>query len=351
MTYDSFQEFSKVATALLQRQHEYATWSLCIMVVTEATRVLFFGSGSLGTLIASLLKLRQPQLSIILLGRLSRLHAVLSTGLRVVQPDGSTIETPPLPVQESFHTAVGDPFDVVFVTCKAVDNHQAVRVMEKNNLVGRETKIALVQNGAGNEEVFSSIVPKEHIYRVVTSEGAFLDNNGQMYHFGPSQTFVGRYFGQNDLFVETLVNWFNLIEFPTSSSTQIQREVWTKVLINSAINPLATLEGVRNGLLLERENLRERVELVVAEIVEVYKRANVPYLTSAEPVEGVWKVVRATASNKCSMLQDIEGGRKTEIDYLNGRIVEVAQIFGVDVPTNLYLTQQIKALERGTGER
>ena len=63
-------------------------------------------------------------------------------------------------------------------------------------------------------------------------------------------------------------------------------------------------------------------------------------------VERVYDVARATAMNRSSMLQDVERGRRTEIDALNGAVVRLAKGLDVNVPMNEALTAAVRALER-----
>ena len=86
------------------------------------------------------------------------------------------------------------------------------------------------------------------------------------------------------------------------------------------------------------------LEAVVNETVEIFRRRNIPF-DDEDPITSVLNVARATASNKCSMLQDIEKGRRTEIDFLNGRLLEEAHLAGIPAPMNELLTLQIKKLE------
>jgi len=71
-------------------------------------------------------------------------------------------------------------------------------------------------------------------------------------------------------------------------------------------------------------------------------------LPYSDPAAKVMDVCAATANNRSSMLQDIEAGKKTEINYLNGALVRYGKETGVAAPVNSFLTHLVKALETGS---
>lgn len=112
--------------------------------------------------------------------------------------------------------------------------------------------------------------------------------------------------------------------------------LWQKVAVNCAINPIAALLGVTNGELLNRPSAVRLMGAVVEEVQQVAEVALPDAL-----FDQVLAVAKATASNRCSMLQDLEAGRRTEIEALNG---EVARR-GV-APVNGALADLIRAKEK-----
>jgi 2-dehydropantoate 2-reductase len=124
--------------------------------------------------------------------------------------------------------------------------------------------------------------------------------------------------------------------------------VWGKLLINAAINPVAALAGVTNGEVAARPALRALAARVAAE-VEAVARARGITLPYADAMEATLETARGTADNRCSMLQDLDAGRQTEIDYLNGAIAAATEGCAVAAPANLAiaaLIRQVSAAQR-----
>ncbi|MDP6380774.1 MAG: ketopantoate reductase C-terminal domain-containing protein, partial [Phycisphaerae bacterium] len=117
--------------------------------------------------------------------------------------------------------------------------------------------------------------------------------------------------------------------------------VWGKAVVNSAINPICGLARVSNGELLKRKPLRELADAVCLEGQHVARAAGIrlPYKSAYEVVQ---RTCRQTSANRCSMLQDMEAGRETEIEFLNGALCRIASQHGVTVPVNWTLTQIIR---------
>jgi 2-dehydropantoate 2-reductase len=121
--------------------------------------------------------------------------------------------------------------------------------------------------------------------------------------------------------------------------------VWSKLIINVGINALTALTGLCNGELLDHPETREVLRAAVTEAVAV-ARSRGAALPWANPVEHVEEIARVTATNRSSMLQDVDHGRRTEIDAINGAIVREAAAGGVQAPVNLVLTALVKMKEK-----
>jgi 2-dehydropantoate 2-reductase len=116
--------------------------------------------------------------------------------------------------------------------------------------------------------------------------------------------------------------------------------------VNAGINPLTALTGLQNGFLLEIPALERLLEITCREGISVAKAADIALL-DCDIIEKTKNVARLTAENRSSMLQDIEKGRRTEIDSINGKIVEVGKEHGVETPVNSVLLALIKGIEEG----
>jgi len=117
-----------------------------------------------------------------------------------------------------------------------------------------------------------------------------------------------------------------------------------KLYANIAINPVTAITGLNNGALLEVPELKTLVANLVNEAAQVSKAMGIK--TSVDPLENTCKVIRDTAGNRSSMLQDVTRRRRTEIDALNGKVCELGKKHVVPTPYNETITALIKGIER-----
>ena len=138
---------------------------------------------------------------------------------------------------------------------------------------------------------------------------------------------------------------FNQAGLNARAEADIESELWMKGVINASINPLTAILKCLNGELLEDEGVLGISHLACDEAVAVAEGIGVR-LSPGDQFEKVKEVMRATAQNRSSMLQDLERGKRTEIDEINGEIVRRAGLMGVPVPVNRTLWMLVRALER-----
>ncbi|OLS19407.1 MAG: 2-dehydropantoate 2-reductase [Candidatus Heimdallarchaeota archaeon LC_3] len=309
--------------------------------------VLIYGAGSIGSLFAG--RLCKSGVSISLVGREPHVSVCNTSGITIhnleKKKSQNSCPTSAAPTISELQQDIDLNPDIIIVSCKAYDNEYTA--MDLKSLVNKNKsiKIVLLQNGVGNEEVFYEYYDPEIIYRIITSEGALLTSPGNVLHGGQGKSFIGHPLKNvKDNLMKEVASLLTDVGIQTTATDQINKEIWTKCLINSPINPIATLNNVRNGELLKQPSLKNLVIKVVEEIINVFKIRNIT-ISNNDPLDTVFSVVKNTSENKCSMLQDIERGRQTEIDFLNGRIVREASLGKIDAPFNFNLYNQVKQLE------
>jgi 2-dehydropantoate 2-reductase len=136
---------------------------------------------------------------------------------------------------------------------------------------------------------------------------------------------------------------FSEAGLPTGVTNNIEGTVWTKILINAGINPFGALTGMKNGELMMFPELKELMVETVIEGTKVARKINVKL--EGDPVSLMLKTAEMTAQNRNSMLQDVEKGKRTEIDFINGAISNLGKRMGVKTPLNNMLTSLVKGLE------
>ncbi len=137
---------------------------------------------------------------------------------------------------------------------------------------------------------------------------------------------------------------------PAAPTDDVVGELWAKVLYSAALNPLGALLGVPYGRMADDADTRALMNGVIDEAFAVARAEGValPWPDAAAYREVFYgRLVPATAGHRSSMLQDIERGRPTEIDAINGEVAARGAARGVATPLNTALTRLIRARARG----
>jgi 2-dehydropantoate 2-reductase len=180
----------------------------------------------------------------------------------------------------------------------------------------------------------------------VTTEGALREGPGEVRHTGEGTTWIGPFSeelahpGIAAKLMEKLKDAGISIEW----ENRIVRRIWEKVMVNCAINPLTALLRIPNGGLLHSDDARFLMKSIVEEAVSVARAEGIA-LEAEDMLKRAEEVCRKTAVNRSSMLQDVERGRLTEIDWINGEVVRRGARAGIETPVNQTLVRLIHLLE------
>ncbi|WP_232688313.1 ketopantoate reductase family protein [Halobacterium zhouii] len=300
-------------------------------------RVVVLGAGSLGSLVGGLLAMTDADVTI--LGRESEhVEAVRERGLRVVHPDGtdSTVDVP-----VATDAAAAADADLLVVCVKSYDTDEAVSGVASHL---DETDVLTLQNGLGNAETIAAAVPEERVIAGTTTHGAVIESPGVVRHAGRGDTTIGRCFAVNDDRVQATATLLSDAGLSATVTDDPKAAVWEKVLVNAGINAATALARVPNGALVESEPGEGLLERAVWEGVRVARAEGVD--VPEDCVERTREVAERTATNHSSMRQDVEAGKQTEIEALNGALARRADDHGVDAPVNETLADLVRLTER-----
>lgn len=211
-------------------------------------------------------------------------------------------------------------------------------------VIGDNTVVLTLQNGVGNIDAIESIVGAGKVIAGTTAHGANTIRAGEICHAGEGATVIGDLQGESVERLLKIKKNFEAAGFPVDISSDVLSLIWDKLLVNVGINPIAAILGLRNGEILNYSDADKLMESAVLEGVAIRRAVGISSEFN-DPVEHVRSVCRRTAQNRSSMLQDIESGRKTEIDFINGAIVREGVRLGIPTPVNSTLVHMIKILE------
>lgn len=233
--------------------------------------------------------------------------------------------------------------DVLIVAVKAYDT--SAMAASYRGLLPLETTILSLQNGLGNLEALRSRL-KNKLLAGSTTEGALSTGPGAVTHTGKGLTFIGDPQGAGEDLRSRIKIAFDDAGFRTKISSNIQGVLWTKTIVNAAINPLSSLTGLPNGKLAQNAQLQEVARRAMDEGIAVSRAAHIKLV--GDPRRLWQKILLSTRANKSSMLQDVERGKMTEIRQLNGALVSYGEKTRVKTPINSVLTRLVQGLEESS---
>ncbi|WP_266079591.1 ketopantoate reductase family protein [Haladaptatus caseinilyticus] len=293
--------------------------------------IVVFGAGSLGSLVGGLLAREH---GVTLVARNPHASEVHEFGLHVggefdfrVHPNAT----------DNGHELRAD---CAVVTVKASQTDTAARELA----TGEFDAVLSLQNGLGNESLLA-----EHLDCPVlagtASYGAVLTAPGEVECTGIGEVVLGAREGGVSDTARRVGNAFGTAGIETKIANDMPRRLWEKLAVNAAINPVTALSRVENGAVLSGD-VSEIAADAARETARV-ARADGVELTDEDAVSAVETVAEATVSNTSSMRQDVEAGRRTEIDAINGSVIARGHEHGIETPVNRILFDLMKTWERG----
>ncbi|MHA1305475.1 MAG: ketopantoate reductase family protein [Candidatus Heimdallarchaeaceae archaeon] len=239
-------------------------------------------------------------------------------------------------------TYKAERFNKCIISTKAYNNQALADYL--TDFLSDDASILLFQNGLDTEHTFIEKGKNWRITRALSSIGSRRENRNRVIETAKGKTFIGslNHNNSNDLVLWSVI--LSRIGLETEISVDIQKDIWLKTIVNAAINPLGAITRLENGRIIQDEYLLGIIKSLIEEILKICSLIGVD-ISFSEAFRTVLTVAKTTASNKCSMLQDISRGLRTEIDYINGAIVSVGKKEGVQTPINSFIVDIIKRLE------
>ena len=235
--------------------------------------------------------------------------------------------------------------DLVIVFVKSVNTAEALQ--QSKELFGDHTMVLTLQNGYGNAEDILPYVKSENLFIGTASGGATVLGAGHVYQARIGVTKVGTLKGGDSSRAGIIAEVFNGSGVPTEISEDIMSAVWEKLIVNSGLNAPCSLLNVRIGFMSECRQALELGKRIVEEGVAVAKAEG--YDVSAEHIVQDYYIDGAKGAgghNRCSMLQDADKKRKTEVERINGAIAELGGKHGIPTPYNEAMLLMIGAMEK-----
>ena len=297
-------------------------------------RVAILGAGAMGAYFAS--RFHQAEgFSTVLIARGERRRRLEDDGLVV---NGENLHIPAVSPRETRATA-----DLIIVALK--HHHLAAAVPDLAPFVGADTTILSVMNGLVSEEIIGAAVGMEKmLYTVSVGIDAVRAGNRLTY------TNPGRHlFGEADNTtasdrVVRVQGAFSRAGIAFETPKDMTRMLWWKFMVNVGMNQASAAMRAPYGAFQTRPEARDLMAALMREVIDLAAPAGVN-LVEGDIADWCRVLTTLSPAGKTSMLQDIEAGRKTEVEIFGGTVVALGERYRIPTPVNRTLLQIIRVLE------
>ena len=309
--------------------------------------ILVIGAGSVGIGLAASVASQGADVSIYARGKTAKTikeNGIQRTGIF------THYEIEDIPVYEDYGKIPRHEFDYVFIASKTTANKDIAQNLSKNRDVLKDTgKIIIFQNGFGNDEEYLKHFTKKQVFsaRVITGFTRPERHVSEVTVY-TEPILLGSLQGENPEILQEVADLITSSGIRCETTHEVDKYLWAKMLYNCTLNPLGAILDKTYGELTENPYTIEIMDNIIDEIFNVIKAT--PYETlweSAEEYKTIFysKLVPDTYNHYSSTHQDIQKHIKTEIDSLNGKVIQLGEANNVSVNTNKFIYNMIKAIE------
>jgi 2-dehydropantoate 2-reductase len=298
-------------------------------------KIAVVGAGAVGGYFGGLLA--RAGAPVVMIGRLAFVEAVKKNGLFL-----DTLQfQESVRVEASTELDAARGADLVLFCVKTTDNAMTARALAP--LLAPGALVLSFQNGVDNVEQIRAVAAIEALPTVVYV-AASVPEPGRVKHVGRGDLV----FGPTNEKTERATALFTRAGVPCRISENIEGELWTKLVWNCALNAVSALGRAKYGQIAASADARKVVETVVDEVLAVAHAANVHPPGLEDPktaIAGAFKIATQMAEAFSSTAQDMNRGKRTEIDSLNGFVSRRGAELGVATPVNHALYALVKLAE------
>jgi 2-dehydropantoate 2-reductase len=302
-------------------------------------KIAVTGAGAMGSVIGGLLAKAGNDVTLVDVWKES-VDAINARGLKIEDKSGK-VEN--VKVRATDQPGAAGVMDLVLVFVKCYHTEAAVK--DALPMVGANTVVLSLQNGWGNGPRIAKIAGEEKLLLGVCYHSATVAGPGHVLHAGKGMTFVGELNGKMSERLARVAKVFTEAGIEVTTTPVVLKEIWSKLALNACTLPTSALLGFYAPQLVQHETMLELMRALLREVVAVAKAQEIA-LDFEERWEAITGLLKRCAPNaKSSMLQDVEKGRMTEIDVINGAVVVAGQRRGIGTPYNDAMVKLIKSLE------
>jgi len=298
-------------------------------------RIAVMGTGGTGGYFGGLLARAGEDVSFIARG--DHLEAIRKSGLAIKSVLAGDFS---IPAKATDNTQDIGPVDLILFCVKAYDNAAAADQIRP--LTGPETVVLSVQNGIDNEQQIGEVIGPEHIVGCVSYVSSIIDSPGVVSQTGgPGKIVLGEMQGGKSARTEIIQNTLQNSGIAAELHSDIQVALWQKFLAICGVNGITALTRLPMGEILACEETRNLMRGTMEE-VEAVARASGAALPGDCVDQSMDLFSSLEPSIRGSMYYDLAGGRRLELDVLNGALVRLGGKHGIPTPINFAIYAALK---------
>ncbi len=300
--------------------------------------ILVYGIGGVGGYFGG--KLANAGLSVSMIARGEHLKQIQKHGLEVESIKGDFKIKPT--VATSDVSEVPKP-DLVILGIKSWQIPSVAKELEP--IIGENTVVLPLQNGADNYEKLIEILPEKNVLAGLCLIVSFLEEPGKIKHasFEPKIVF-GEIDNSKSDRVLKIKDILDEAGIENEVPDDIQLEIWKKFLFICTVSGIGGLTRVPINEIRDSEYLFEMMKNTAREIIEVGKAKNIPL--SEKNLELVFEIINSQPEGTTASTQrDIMNGKPSELENFNGYIVKQGEKLGVETPVNRCIYECLKPME------
>lgn len=303
-------------------------------------RICILGAGALGSAIGGTLAEYGHGVTLINRNH-AHVDAIMRSGLKLLVGGVDRF----VRVQAATSAAGMAPVDLIIVLVKSHDTEAAMRAAR--SIVGDETLVVSLQNGLGQEDVLADVVGRDRVIAGKTYVGGVMLAPGHVVAgVEGKETIIGELDGRISPRIATIADAFRGAGLATIVSDNIRGAMWDKLFVNVATGALAGITKLTYGDLYAVPEIEATAIAAVGEAMAAARAAGIRVETTDPRAPWVKAASGLPPEFRTSMLQSLDKGAITEIDFINGAVVREGARRGVPTPVNATLVACIKGIER-----
>jgi 2-dehydropantoate 2-reductase len=301
-------------------------------------KIFVLGAGAVGCYFGGMLARAHHDVTFI--ARSERTQALNTSGLEMdCKAFHETIQ-----VKASSDLSTLRDADLILLSVKSLDTERTLTDIK--SVLPSKAVVLSLQNGVANIDIASNMIANP-VYAAVVYVAAGMIGQSTMKHHGRGELLVGSpgtASPTDDQNLGEICKLFEEAGVPCSIAPQIKRDMWLKFLVNCSFNAISSIGQISYGEMVKSSGIVKLIEEITKEFLAIAALENIN-ITPAEALAANESIATTMVTQISSTAQDLSKGKMTEIDFLNGYIVELGKRHGVATPYNESVHALVKMLE------